>query len=118
MRPPAAGVNADSGIGGVTVKGDWRSSSLVAGVLDTTNDGFGWNDTLIPGGDPGIIARIGKVQIYGAAVGSSTPGDYFGITAEAIGRLQVGLSKQHLTNRNDDLLLDPVNGDFRAVDFT
>jgi hypothetical protein len=55
-------VNADVSIGSVIVSGAWSASSLVAGIVDSTGDGFGRNDTLIPGGMDGLIATIESIK--------------------------------------------------------
>ncbi len=112
-----AGVNPDAGIGKVTVKGNWSASSLVAGVLDAAMDGFGRGDTLIP--EPvadDIVARIASLTIKGTATGSATPTtDFFGITAQAIGKAKIGKTKLDLDG-DADLLLDETNNDFRLVE--
>src|SRR5204862_3994310 len=57
-------VNPDAHIGKVVVNGDWIKSSLVAGVADSTGDGFGQNDTVIAGDEtPSVLSRIAKVII-------------------------------------------------------
>ena len=105
-------------MGSVTVGGDWTASSLAVGVLDTGGDGFGRNDTLIdPRPDAAIRARIARIIIRGAATGSAAEGDYFGITAKEIRFAKIGGVVQSLTKEfADDILLDPVNNDFRLVE--
>jgi hypothetical protein len=105
-------------VGSVTVGGDWTASSLAVGVLDTGGDGFGRNDTLIdPRPDAAIRARIARIIIRGAATGGTVDGDFFGITAEKIGYAKIGGVVQPLTKGvADDILLDPVNNDFRLVE--
>jgi hypothetical protein len=46
-----------SSIGIVLVHGNWSASDLVAGIADITADGFGRNDTLIPGGSDSIVGH-------------------------------------------------------------
>jgi hypothetical protein len=112
------GKNPDASAGKVVVNGDWSASSLVAGVLDTTRDGFGQNDT--PIGDdttPAIVARIASIVIKGTATGSAAGGDHFGITAQSIGKLSIDGEKIALSKtEKDDVLLDPANLDFRLVE--
>ena len=108
--------NADAGIGPILVGGDWLASSVAAGIADATHDGFGQNDTLIPGGDPALFAQIAKIVIAGTATGSAAPGDFFGITAEIIKRAKINGVALALTTNKDDLALDAVNNDFRLVE--
>jgi len=70
----------------VTVKGSRSSSSLAVGIEDSTHDGFGQNDTLIPGGNTTVISTIASITIKGVATGSAASGDFFGITAELINK--------------------------------
>jgi hypothetical protein len=110
--------NSDASAGKIVVKGNWSGTSLAAGVFDQTGDGVGRNDQLI-GGDttPGVIARIATLVIKGTATGSATEGDHFGITAQAIGKLSIDGEKVVLSKtEKDNILLDPVNGDFRVVE--
>ena len=109
--------NPDVQVGAVSVVGDWRTTSLAVGLADSTNDGFGRNDALIPGGSPAFVAKIASVVIRGAVEGSAIDGDFFGITAQQIGRLIAGGSRPPLSAGPNEFLLDPVNGDFRVVDF-
>ncbi|MEA3209929.1 MAG: hypothetical protein QOE70_2986 [Chthoniobacter sp.] len=111
--------NPDAGIGAISVSKNWGASSVAAGVKDATGDGFGRNDTLIPGGDatPDIPARIASITIKGSAKGSDSPGtDFFGITAEQIGLLTIGGVRKLLVPGSHDLLLDATNKDFHRVD--
>jgi hypothetical protein len=111
-------VNADARIGKVTVKGNWIASSLVAGIDDTTDDGFGRNDIVIAGDStPSILSTIASVVIKGTATGSADAGDHFGISAQQIGKLSISGTKVPLTKGTlDDILLDEANGDFRVVE--
>jgi hypothetical protein len=111
--------NRDSSIGPVKVGGNWRASSLVAGVADTGLPGFGIGDSLITGDNtPGLVASIARLTIKGTALGSSDLGDHFGITAERLLRVTIGGTKQVLTTEADSIALDPFNNDFRLRDFT
>jgi hypothetical protein len=110
--------NPDASAGKVTVNGDWSASSLVAGIFDTTHDGFGQNDAPIAGDQTAnILGRIASVVIKGTATGSAAPGDHYGITAEKIGKLSINGDKIALSgSQNDNILLDANNNDFRAVE--
>src|SRR5206468_1432344 len=80
-------LNPDAGIGAVSVSGSWTASSVAAGIADSTHDGFGQNDTLIPGDTTTttLFATIASITIKGAAIGSVTPtSDFFGLTAQKI----------------------------------
>lgn len=117
-NPAGIATNADASIGKVRVSGSWTASDLVAGVVDSTGDGFGQNDALIAfDTSPEILARIARITIAGSATGTSAADDYFGITAQQIRRVVVGNTKPAVAAGPDDLLLDPVHGDFRLVDF-
>jgi hypothetical protein len=111
-------VNPDAHIGKVIVRGDWIQSSLVAGVEDSTADGFGQNDTVIDGDTtPSVVSRIASVVIRGTATGSAGAGDHFGIVAQQIDRLSIGGTNIPLGEGiADDILLDDANGDFRLVE--
>ena len=110
--------NPDASISNIIVAGDWSASSVAAGVTDATGDGFGRNDTLIAGDTtPALFARIASITIAGTATGSSTANDHFGITAQQIGRVTAGNKTHAFTTGPDNVLLDPVHLDFRAVDF-
>ena len=111
-------VNPDAHIGRVLVKGDWIASSLVAGVADVTNDGFGGNDAVIAGDTtPDVLSRIASVVIKGNASGSITAGDQYGITAQAIGKLTIAGTAVDLDPDGiDNILLDDTNNDFRVVE--
>ena len=114
-----APANPDASIGAVTVGGNWTASSLAAGMRDADGDGFGQNDVLI-GGDttPAIFASIGAITIKGTATGSTTGGDFFGITAQRLTKLVVGTKTTTFhSTLVDDVLIDTANNDFRAVDF-
>ncbi len=120
-----APANADASIGAVIVKGNWNASSLVAGVFDTSiagdgispRDGFGQNDTPI-GGDttPTIFATIASITIKGTVAGTTGGTDHFGIIAQKIGALTLGVLKQNLSLGAANLALG-TTGDFRVVDF-
>jgi hypothetical protein len=115
---PLLPANPDASAGKVLVKGDWSASSLVAGVFDATGDGFGRNDTTIPGDTrPDLFAKIASVVIKGTATGSAAPGDQYAITAQQIAKLSINGEKVALNKDAQDVIqLDPVNGDFSLVE--
>jgi hypothetical protein len=112
--------NPDASGGKVVVNGDWKASSLVAGVFDASGDGFGQNDELIEGdATERIFARIASIVIKGTATGSGAEGDHYAITAQQVGKVSVNGEKLTLsksTAEKDDILLDQTNGDFRLVE--
>ena len=108
--------NAEVSIGKIIVQGNWLASSLAAGIADSTQDGFGQNDTLIPGGSARIIAKIAGITIKGTATGSTGAGDFFGLTAERIKKAKINGLALALTPNKDDLALDAANNDFRLVE--
>ena len=85
-----AWANADVSIGKVIVRGNWSASDLVAGIADSTNDGFGRNDALIPSGSDSILSTIANLTIRGTATGTALTDDFFGITAQSIRRAKIG----------------------------
>lgn len=108
-------VNRSAGVGSIEVAGNWNASSASAGILDVTGNGFGSDDLPIAGS--GVISQIASITIRGNATGSAATGDFFGITAGQIGRIGAGSIRPLFTDSPDDFLLDPLNDDFRAVDF-
>jgi hypothetical protein len=109
----------DVHIGTVTVNGHWVASSLVAGVRDSGNDGFGVNDAVIAGGDPGITSRIAKVVIKGTAFAFPLANN-FGFVAQEIGSLMVSGRKFIFTpGPGNDLVAQFVGttGNVRVVEF-
>jgi hypothetical protein len=110
-------VNADAFIGRVTVQGNWSTSSLVAGISDSTADGFGRNDTIISGDTTeDVFSRIASVVIKGTASGSAAMGDHFGITAQKIGSVTIGGVKVGLSKEVADDVLVEGTDDFRIVE--
>ena len=116
-RTGGAAQNPDASIGQIIVKGNWSASSVAAGIADSTGDGFGQNDTLIPGDTtPAQFSKIASIVIAGTATGSTAGGDFFGITAQEVGTAKIHHTSLAFTPNKDDLDLDPVNGDFRLVE--
>jgi hypothetical protein len=111
-------VNPDARIGRVLVKGDWSASSLVAGIADATNDGFGRNDTVIAGDDtPNVVSKIASVVIKGTASGTPIAGDHYGITAQQIGKVSInGVALALTADAADDILVDTTNSDLRVIE--
>ena len=109
--------NPDASIGKVSVNGNWTASSVVAGVSDPSDNGFGRDDALITGdGTPALVSRIASVIIKGTAMGSGTPTDHSAITAQKISSLRISGIKVPLTDGTDNLPLDPIRQNFRAVE--
>jgi hypothetical protein len=88
------GVNADAQIGAVLVSGDWKASTLIAG-LDPKTGGFGnGDDAKLPKGgefgsgpvrDEAPISKIASVVIAGRVVGLPGTPNLYGFGAEEIG---------------------------------
>ena len=90
--------NGDAQIGSVVVNGEWAGSSLVAGVLDVNNDGFGGaDDIVIPAGNDQIIARISSIIIGGNGGGS--------FVAQQIDSMTVAGAKVALTTAKNTIVL-------------
>jgi hypothetical protein len=82
-------------IGKVTVGGNWISSDLVAGVT-SGNGFFGDADDTLNG--PGLLSRIAKITIAGAALGTvDDVRDHFGFVAHEIAAFKVGKAKLALS---------------------
>jgi hypothetical protein len=105
-----------SSIGSVIVKGSWTASSIVAGVHDTSGDGFGRGDRIVASVF-GLLPSIARIVIQGTAQGTRDLDDFFGITAGKLGKVVINGVSQSLSGAPDDILLDGTNDDFRAVDF-
>ena len=111
--------NADASIGPVTVGGDWRASSLVAGAQDAGAPGFGLGDRLQSVANTALIARLVRITIGGDVLGTAQVGnDHFGFVAERIEAIAIAGRKITLdpgTTLNDNVLLAPT-GDLRALE--
>jgi len=99
-------VNVDVAIGAISVGGDFLASSVTAGI-DVVNGVVGDADDKFIGGNSGsttVIAKIASVTIKGQLAGTlgGSP-DSFGIEAEQIGLIKVGLTKLPLTTGKDNL---------------
>jgi len=75
-----------------------------------------YSEVRVPGGSDAIVATIASLTIKGAAIGSAAGGDFFGITAELIGKAKIHGVALALTADKEDILLDPANHDFRLVE--
>ena len=122
-----AATNSDASAGNITVKGTWTAASLAVGIADKDHDGFGQNDLPIFAGvdgtgtdaTPTIISRIASItigSITNLADGTAAAGDYYGITAQSIGKAKINGIKLALDkNAKDDIALG-THGDFRLVE--
>lgn len=87
-------------------------------MADSTGDGFGQNDTRIDGdASPKLVAAIASITIKGTASGSTSSVEFYGITAERIGKAKIGGTNLALTKGADEFAIDPTNNNFRLVDF-
>jgi hypothetical protein len=121
-----AAVNPDVAIGAVTVRRDWITSDLVAGVqADATPAAapnyFGNADDLLITDvvADNIVSRIASVTIKGAIAGTASTNDHFGFVAQRIGAFKFGSVTLHLQGGagNDlppDDFLVSANGDVRV----
>jgi|GEM_PF-2410024 len=94
-NPDGDGVNADASLGAVTVGGDWRASTILAGVWGGGDGSEGTDDdALLSGGGVHDVASsfssIGSFTVKGQALGTSAGGDMFGIVAEQITKAKIG----------------------------
>jgi hypothetical protein len=90
-----AGANADAVVGPITVGGDWRSSTVLAGT-SAGPDGFEGtaDDAKLTGPSvrdhAKIFSQIAGLTIKGQAIGTTAAGDAFGVVAERIFRAKIG----------------------------
>jgi hypothetical protein len=107
--PDGTASNADAQIGNVKVGGNWTAGSVVAGVADTDDDGFGdADDAAIAGGSGTIFSRIASVVIGGTLSGTAAGGDHFGFTAQEVAALKIGGVKQALVAGRSNDAIDPI----------
>ena len=111
-------VNADAQIGAVTVGGDWVASSLAAGAVPG-NGYFGdADDARLSGAgvkdEAGLSSRIASVAIGGQALGTLGAGDHFGIVAEEVAVVTVGMSLALGPGSGNDTVPVGITGDFRV----
>ncbi len=110
--------NGDASIGTVTINGNWTASSLVAGIKDDTDNGFGLDDVPIPGFDatPTVFSRIASLIIKGTVTSSPSATDTYAITAQQIGKVKIGTTTIVLDKLLPDNLLIAPTDDFRLVE--
>lgn len=108
-------VNGDATIGRIVVRGTFEASNIVAGMADISEDGFGRNDTVIPGSNETILSRIATV-VLGSVLGTTAAGDHFGITAEQIDKAKIGGARLPMTDGKDVFLVAPGQGDVRVAE--
>ena len=85
-----SGMNGNAQIGPVVVGRDWVASSIAAGVLPVNGMFADADDSPLFTTDDGIVSRIARITIRGAALGTLAGGDHFGFVAQQIGSLSVG----------------------------
>ena len=85
--------NPDATIGPVLVGGNWSASSLIAGGDDGADNLFGTADDvkITEAVADLLFSKIASVTIKGYALGTVGGSDSFGIVAEKIGIVKVGL---------------------------
>ncbi|HVT80417.1 MAG TPA: autotransporter-associated beta strand repeat-containing protein [Phycisphaerae bacterium] len=100
-----AGANSDASIGTILVKGNWTSSSVLAGTAAGADTFVGTGDDAKVGGrdTASIFSSITSITIKGTATGSATAGDTFGIVAEQIGSAKIGATVFHFDPGERDL---------------
>jgi len=86
-------VNPDATIGPVLVGGNWVASDLIAGVAAGVDTDFGTaDDVKISEVTPdALFSKIASVTIKGLALGAVNGGTHFGIVAEQVGTVKVGV---------------------------
>lgn len=99
-------------IGSVSVGGNWMASNISAGVFAGDDSMFGTADDLLYNG--GSPTSIGSVEIGGQAIGSTTPGQHYGIVSQQIAEVKINGQKQGL-NRFPKFGLNPGPGNDEAL---
>lgn len=98
-----AATNPDATIGPVTVGGNWIASSLIAGAKAGFDSLLGTTDDVKitePLQDL-LFSKIASVTIKGYAAGTVGGADHFGIVAEQIGAVKIGLRSYTLAVGTD-----------------
>ena len=93
-------INGDAQIGSVKVTGNWVGSSIIAGVLDVSDNGFGSvDDAVISGSNAAIFSKIASVIIGGTVTerGDATTG----FVAQQIDFMSIAGAKVALTTAKD-----------------
>jgi hypothetical protein len=101
--------NADATIDTVSIGGDFTGSNIIAGVKDVNSDGFGNPDDKAINQRTPALSSIGTISIFRAVESTPTPGDRFGIEAEFIHSVTIGVVNVVLSPRphNDFELFGP-----------
>jgi hypothetical protein len=102
-------INGAGSIGTVVVDGTWNGSNLVAGVTDTTQNGFGRDDS-------SGASRIAAIVIRGAVTNNGIPGSHFGLTAQTIGAASITGVKLLLTSTPAQSFDLGTTGDIKLVE--
>jgi hypothetical protein len=101
--------NADATIDTVSIGGDFTGSNIIAGVKDVKSDGFGNADDKAINQRTPALSSIGSITIFGNVKSTPAPGDRFGIEAEFIHSVTIGVVNVVLSPRphNDSELFGP-----------
>lgn len=96
-------INPDATIGPVLVGGNWVASDLVAGVAAGVDTDFGTaDDVKINEVTPdALFSKIASVTIKGMALGAVNGTAHFGIVAEQVGTVKVGVRSYILAPGTD-----------------
>lgn len=111
-------VNADASIGKISVGGNWRASSVAAGVQDAGDPGYGSGDILQTTNDNvALISRIASITIKGVVAGTAAAADNFGFVAQQIDFVKIGGRTAMLTTgpSNNNILL-PFTDDVHILE--
>ena len=98
-----AATNPDATIGAVKVGGNWIAPSLIAGATAGTDTSFGTADDgkITEAVPDALFSKIASVTIKGLAAGTVGGTDGFGIVAEQVGAVKVGLRSYALAAGTD-----------------
>jgi hypothetical protein len=103
-----AAMNPDATIGAVKVSGDWIATSLIAGTKAGLDTLFGTSDDvkIAEAAPDALFSKIASVTIKGEAVGTVGGTDHYGIVAEQVGKVKVGLRSYTLAAGTDTVGFD------------
>lgn len=107
-----ANVRSDASIGEVIVRGNWASSSLIAGAITGADNVFGTEDDDYTAGATSL-GRIGALYISGS-IADAPDGENYGIVASAIRAVRIGTNVLPLT-ANLDVLTAAIGITVREV---